>query len=124
MDSYDDFVRENVARVSASDSDVKSAATSRLSLNLRDNGSMDIFLIADGESFSGRGNMTWANETKPVEAVGILQASQLSLNVTALGKEIYKFSLAREGSTVIGDYSEILPDGKIINGDAKGIWEI
>jgi hypothetical protein len=124
MSSYDEFVRENVARVSASASDVKSAATSRMSLNLRDNGSMDLLLFAAEGSLSGRGNITWADETKPVEAVGMLQASQLYLNVTALGGDIYKFSLASEGSTVIGDYSKILPDGKRINETAKGKWVI
>ena len=123
MDSYDEFVRENVAGSYSSASDVKSAAASRLRLNLRDNGSMDILLSAAKGVFSGWGNMTWASETRPVEAVGMLQGNKLSLNVTALGGEIYKLSLASEGSTVMGDYSEILPDGKRIDGIAEGRWE-
>jgi len=62
--------------------------------------------------------------TKPVEAEGKLQANKLSLDVTALGGEVYKFSLAAEGSTVLGDYSLTTPDGERRNATAEGKWEI
>jgi hypothetical protein len=124
MDSYDEFIRENAPGSSVAIADVKTAATSRIHLNLKDNDSIYLQLIQADGSISGRGNLTQSKETWPVEAVGMLQENRLSLDVTASGGELYKFSLAREGSAVIGDYSEILPDGRRINGTAEGKWDI
>jgi hypothetical protein len=50
--------------------------------------------------------------------------NKLSLDVTASGGELYKFNLASEGSTVMGDFSEALPNGASLTGLAKGKWEI
>jgi len=50
--------------------------------------------------------------------------NKLSLDVTASGGELYKFNLASEGSTVMGDFSESLPNGESLTGLAKGKWEI
>jgi len=124
MDSYDEFIRENAPVSSVAIADVKRTATSRIHLNLKDNDSIYLQLIQADGSISGRGNLTQSKETWPVEAVGMLQENRLSLDVTASGGELYKFSLAREGSAVIGDYSEILPDGRRINGTAEGKWNI
>lgn len=124
MDSYDEFVRENVPAGVAAVPDVKSAATSRLRLNLKDNSRIYLLLSQAEGSISGEGNVTQGNVTEPVEAVGMLQANKLSLDVTASGGEFYKFSLAAEGRTVLGDYSLAMPDGKRINGTADGKWEI
>jgi len=124
MDSYDEFVRENVPAGVGAVPDVKSAATSRLRLNLKDNSRIYLLLsLAEGR-ISGQGNVTQGNVTEPVEAVGMLQANKLSLDVTASGGVSYEFSLAAEGSTVLGDYSLAMPDGKRINGTADGKWEI
>jgi hypothetical protein len=123
MDSYDEFVRENVPAAAAV-SDVKTAATSRLSLNLRDNNRIYLLLSQADGRISGKGNVTRGNVTGPVQAVGVLQANKLSLDVTAPGKESYKFSLSAEGSSVLGDYSLALPDGERLNGTAEGKWEI
>ena len=68
--------------------------------------------------------MTAINGTEPVLAVGKLNGNKLSLDVTASGGELYKFNLAREGSTVMGDFSEALPNGASLTGLAKGKWEI
>jgi hypothetical protein len=123
MDSYDEFARENVPAAAAIP-DVRSSATSRLSLFLSDNGSIYLLLSQAGGKFSGLGNATEGNVTGPAQAVGMLQANKLSLDVTAPGKEVYKFSLATEGSTVMGDYSLALPDGERLNGTTQGKWEI
>jgi hypothetical protein len=56
--------------------------------------------------------------------VGMLQANKLSLDVTAFRGEVYKFSLATEGNTVLGDYSLTMPDGERLNETAEGKWEI
>jgi len=124
MDSYDEFVRENAPVSSVAIADVKTAATSRIHLNLKDYGSIYLQLSQAEGRLSGRGNLTQSKETWPVEAVGMLQENRLSLDVTASGGELYKFSLAAGGSTVLGDYSETMPNGKRINGTAEGKWEI
>jgi hypothetical protein len=100
MDSYDQFARENAPAGLAATADVKTAATSRLRLNLDDNSSISLLLsLADG-SYLGRGNMT------------------------ASGGQLYRFGLAAEGSSVLGEYSKSGPDGKRLTGTAAGRWEI
>ena len=54
----------------------------------------------------------------------MLQANKLSLDVTASDGEFYKFSLALEGSTVLGNYSLAMPDGEKRTGIVDGKWEI
>lgn len=124
MDSYDEFVRENAPASTVAVHDVKTTETSRLSLNLKDNSSIYLLLSqAEGRIF-GQGNVTQGNVTGPVEAVGMLQADKMSLDVTAPGGEFYKFSLATEGKTVLGDYSLAMPNGEKLTGTTEGKWEI
>ena len=122
MDSYDEFVRENTPTPAVPD--VKRAPASRLNLNLKNNSSISLLLSHRDGIFSGQGNMTSSNETLPVEAVGSLQADMLSLDVTASGGALYKFSLASEGSSVLGDCRGKTPDGKMLTGVAEGKWEV
>ena len=130
MEGYDEFARENVptSSIAVPNSvvvpDVKASAESRLSLDLKDKSNIDLALSKTREGMSGRGNMTEINGTEPVVAVGTLQGNKLSLDVTASGGELYKFNLASEGSTVMGDFSESLPNGVSLTGLAKGKWEI
>ena len=124
MDGYDEFVRENAPTSAVAAPDVKKAATSRIRLNLLDNSRIYLLITQAEGSIRGQGNVTRENVTAPVEAVGMLQANKLSLDVTAFGGEAYKFSLATEGSTVLGDYSLAMPDGERLNGTAEGKWEI
>ena len=124
MDDYDEFVSENVPARVVAVPDVKKAGTSRIRLNLLDNRRIYLLLTQAEGSISGQGNVTQGNVTGPVEAVGMLQANKLSLDVTASGGEVYKFSLATEGSTVLGDYSLAMPDGERLNGTTEGKWEI
>lgn len=124
MDSYDEFVRENVPAGLAAVPDVRTAATSQLRLNLNDSSRIYLILSQAEGSISGQGNVTQGNDTGPIKAVGKFQANKLSLDVTASGGEFYKFSLATEGSTVLGEYRLAIPDGKRINGTADGKWEI
>lgn len=130
MDGYDEFARENVptSSIAVPNSvgvpNVKAAAESRLSLDLKDKSNIVLALSKTREGISGRGNMTAINGTEPVLAVGRLMGNKLSLDVTASGGELYKFNLASEGSTVMGDFSEALPNGVSLTGLAKGKWEI
>jgi hypothetical protein len=124
MDSYDEFVREKATADVVAVPDVKTAAKSRLSLNLKDNGRIYLLLTQAEGRISGQGNATRGNVTEPAEAVGMLQANKLSLDVTAFRGEFYKFSLATEGSTVLGDYSLAMPDGERLNGTVDGKWVI
>jgi hypothetical protein len=130
MEGYDEFAQESVptSSIAVQSSvvvpDVKAAAESRLSLDLKDKSNIDLALSKTREGISGRGNMTLANGTEPVKAVGTLQGNKLSLDVTASGGELYKFNLASEGSTVMGDFSESLPNGASLTGLASGKWEI
>ena len=130
MEGYDEFAQESVptSSIAVQSSvvvpDVKAAAESRLSLDLKDKSNIDLALSKTREGISGRGNMTLANGTEPVKAVGTLQGNKLYLDVTASGGELYKFNLASEGSTVMGDFSEALPNGVSLTGLAKGKWEI
>jgi hypothetical protein len=130
MDGYDELARENVpaSSIDVQNSvvvpDVKAAAESRLILDLKDKSNIDLALSKTQGGISGRGNMTAVNGTEPVKAVGTIQGNKLSLDVTASGGELYKFDLANEGSTVMGDFSELLPNGESLTGLAKGKWEI
>ena len=130
MEGYDEFARENVptSSIAVPNSivvpDVKAVAEGRLSLDLKDRSNIDLALSKTREGISGRGNMTAINGTKPVKAVGALQGNKLSLDVTASGGELYKFNLASEDSTVMGDFSKSLPNGENLTGLAKGKWEI
>jgi hypothetical protein len=124
MDSYDEFARETVPTNVVAVPDVKKAATSQISLNLLDNSRINLLLTQTEGRIFGQGNVTRGNVTRPVEAEGKLQANKLSLDVTAIGGEVYKFSLAAEGSTVLGDYNMASPDGERRNGTAEGKWEI
>jgi hypothetical protein len=130
MEGYDEFARENVPTSSIAAAgitvipDVKMAAQSRLNLDLKDKSSIYLVLSKTQEGFSGDGSMTAANGTETVKAMGTLNGNKLSLDVTASGGELYKFNLASEGSTVMGDFSEALPNGASLTGLAKGKWEI
>lgn len=125
MDSYDEFLRDNAPSASlVVHPDVKMAAQSRMSLNLNDTTHMDLILSSVSGGFSGRGNKTQANETEKVEAVGSLQGNRLSLNVSAKSGVVYRFMLAKEGSIVLGDYSQTKPDGEELSGVADGKWDI
>jgi hypothetical protein len=124
MDDYNEFVRETVPANVVAVPDVKKAATSRISLNLLNNSHINLFLTQTEGRILGQGNVTQGNVTGLLEAVGMLQANKLSLDVTAFGGAVYKFSLATEGSTVLGDYSLAMPNGERRNGTAEGKWEI
>ncbi|MFZ2471471.1 MAG: hypothetical protein WAW52_05950 [Methanothrix sp.] len=124
LDSYDEVVRDSVPPSIVAVPDVKKAASSRMQLNLLDNSSIYLLLTQTDGSISGQGNETQGNVTEPVEVVGMLQANKLSLDVTAFGGKVYKFNLAAEGSTVLGDYSLAMIDGERRNGTAEGKWEI
>ena len=124
MDSYDEFVRENVPAKSIAVPDAKTAATSQLRLNLLDNSRIYLLISQAEGRISGQGNVTQGNVTGPVKAVGMLQANKLSLDVTAPGGEVYKFGLAAEGTTVLGDYSLAMPDGERLTGTVDGKWVI
>ena len=89
MDGYDEFLRENVpassvaARGIAVIPDAKTAAQSRLNLDLKDKGSVYLVLSKTQEGIFGDGSMTAANGTEAVKAVGTLVGYKLSLDVTA-----------------------------------------
>ena len=123
MNSYDQFLSEESPVSVAAVPDAKEAATSRIRLNLSNNSSIYLLLTMAEGSILGKGNVTTGNVTGPAEAVGRLIANRLSLDVTALGGEVYKISLAAEGSTVLGDYSLAMPDGERLNATAEGKWE-
>ncbi|MCX6668218.1 MAG: hypothetical protein NTV25_00200 [Methanothrix sp.] len=123
MDSYDEFVRNNIQKSSVDLPAAKAAAQSRLGLDLGDQSHIDLILSQAGGELSGLGNMTWANQTEQVKATGSLRGNKLSLEVATLSNMIYKFDLAKKGSAVLGDYSQIDPEGRKLRGIADGRWE-
>ncbi len=122
MNSYDQFLSEEYPVPIATVADVKEAASSQIHLNLANNSSIDLLLTMAEGSLLGKGNVTSGNVTQPAEAVGQLLGNKLSLDITALSGEIYKFSLAAEGSSILGDYSLTMPDGERQNATAEGKW--
>ena len=128
MDGYDEFARENVptSSIAISNSvvvpDVKNAAQSRLNLDLKDKSSIYLVLSKTQKGIIGDGSMTATNGTETVKAVGTLLGNELSLDVTTGSGKLYKFNLASEGSSVMGDFSEALPDGETYTGLATGKW--
>jgi hypothetical protein len=125
MDSYDEFLREDVPATGLSGlPDMRKAARSQIILNLDDNSHMDISLAARNDGFFGQGNMTQANETDLVEATGTLKRNRLLLDVASRSGAFCRLDMAKEGSTVLGDYNLTLPNGKNIKGTAAGKWVI
>jgi hypothetical protein len=124
MNSYDQFLSEEYPVPVATAADVKEAATSQIHLNLSNNSSIYLLLTMAKGSLLGKGNVTSGNVTWPAEAVGQLLGNRLSLDVTALSGEIYKMSLAAEGSSLLGDYSLTTPDGERQNATVEGKWEM
>lgn len=122
MNGYDEFVRDNVPASSVVVPNVQTAAQSRMNLNLNDKSSIYLVLSKTQGNISGEGSMKGINGTETANAVGTLQGNTLSLDVTTSSGELYKFNLASEGSTVIGDFSETLPNGERLKGLAEGKW--
>jgi hypothetical protein len=122
MGGYDEFARDNVPMSSIAIPDVKMAPMSRISLNLRDKRSIYLILSMIQGNISGEGSVMGFNGTETADVAGTLQGNTLSINLTTGGGELYKFNLASEGSTVIGDFIETLPNGEIFNGLAEGKW--
>jgi len=122
MDGYDEFIRDNVQSSSVAVPNVQTASHSRLTLNLNDKSRIYLILSKNQGNISGEGSMTGVNGTQTAGAVGTLQGNTLSRDVTASGGEHYKFKLAREGSTEMGDFNAILSNGERLNGLAEGKW--
>ncbi len=126
MDSYDEFARsyspQSSVRTSLQTTAVETAAESKLSLDLSDKSHVDLTLKNVGGEYSGNGIITRVNGTEQAKATGILSGQKLSLDLVALSGASYKFNLAREGNTILGDYSENGPLGKNLTGIANGKW--
>ena len=124
MDNYDEFTRTNVPQSSVDTNPVETAAQSKLTLDLQDKSHIEITLHKESGDLTGQGNMTEENRTEPVEATAILQGSKLAMDMKTGAGILYRFDLAKEGSTVLGDYRRIDPDGKNLSGIADGRWVI
>jgi hypothetical protein len=124
MDSYDEFVRDNIQKSSVDLSWAKTEAKGRMSLDLSDQSHIDLILSQADGKLLGLGNMTRANRTEQVKATGSLQGNKLSLEIITLKKVLYRLGLAKEGSAVLGDYSQIDPEGRKLRGIVDGRWEI
>jgi len=126
MDSYDEFMRNNAPQSSVRTFDQTSTAEtapeSELSLDLADHSHVDLMLKNDQGAYSGQGNMTHINETEQVKATGKLMGQKLSLNLVTSSGASFLFNLAKEGSTVLGDYREEKPLGENLTGIANGKW--
>jgi len=125
MDSYDEFLRDNVAQSTVSvgtTSGAIIAQASIMSLNLSGIGRIDLRLSENETQIEGAGNLTQANETSTIEAAGRLMNNTINLNVTDSRGNAYSFGLVAEGSTVLGDYSLTKPNGSKTNGTAEGTW--
>ena len=77
MDSFDEFVRENVRKTSVNLPAPSTAAQGRLSLDLGDLSHIDLVLSQADEELSGLGNITLDNRTEQVKATGSLQGNNL-----------------------------------------------
>lgn len=123
MNDYDQFLSDDYPSQDGAVSDVKEANASRIYLNLSDNSSIFLLIAQDDGRVTGKGNITSGSVTGPVDAVGQIKAGKLSLEIAAPGGEIYKFDLAAEGSTILGDCRLAMPDGRLLNEIAEGRWE-
>jgi hypothetical protein len=128
MDSYDEFARsytpQSSIQTSLQTTAVETAEVSKLSLDLADSSHVDIALKNVQGEYSGDGSITRADGAEQVTATGKLAGQKLSLNLVTLSGASYKFNLAREGSTVLGDYNEADSLGKNLTGIANGKWTL
>lgn len=127
MDSYDEFVRDNAAvdtsvRPPIQATPAETAEESRLSLDLADSSHVDLAMKKIRGEYSGEGNIIQANGTEQVSASASLTGQKLSLRLVTLSGATFRFNLAKEGSTVLGDYSEKRPKGENLTGIANGKW--
>ena len=123
MNGYDQFPSDDYPSQPGAVSDAKEANSSRIYLNLSDNSSISLLLARDDGRVTGKGNITSASITSPVQAVGQIMVGKLSLEITAQGGEVYRVDLAAEGNTVLGDCRLKMPDGRLLNVTAEGRWE-
>jgi hypothetical protein len=123
MDSYEQFLRDDVAESSVTALQTANAVSdskNRLELNLSDSSHIDLHLSGAKDSLTGTGNLTGTSATVPVEALGQLLEKALTLNVTDIDGDIYRFNLEREDNSVSGYFSLIKPDKTHRNGTAEG----
>ncbi|VVB69949.1 Uncharacterised protein [uncultured archaeon] len=124
MDRYDVPVQEYVPASPANKvPDVQTAEKSRMNLDLKDESHIDLILTRTTEGYTGQGNITWENESERAVAMASLYGSKLSIDMTSSRGALYRLNLAREGSTILGDYSKTSPDGQNLTGIAEGKWE-
>ncbi|RQW77264.1 MAG: hypothetical protein EHM14_14770 [Methanothrix sp.] len=128
MDSYDEFARsytpQSSVQTSLQTTAVETAEVSKLSLDLADSSHVDLALKNVQGEYSGDGSIIRANGTEQVKATGKLTGQKLSINLVTLSGATYNFDLAREGSTVLGDYKEADSLGKNLTGIANGKWTL
>lgn len=93
-----------------------------MSLDLADQSHIDLMLKKGEGEYSGQGNITRINGTEQAKATGKFAGQKLSLNLVTSSGASFLFNLAKEGSTVLGDYSEEKPLGENLTGIANGKW--
>lgn len=122
MQGHDEFLKQSLVSSSLSVQNSPGGAKSRMSLNLNDTRSVYLILTRTGANLTGEGSMKGFNGTETLLAVGSVNGNAVSLNINASSGKRFEFSLAAEGNSVAGEFSETLADGRIVQGEATGRW--
>lgn len=126
MDSYDEFTGNSAPQGSVQSyvqtPTPETAQESELSLDLADQSHVDLMMEKGDGEYSGQGNITRINGTEQAKATGKFTGQKLSLNLVTSSGASFLFNLAKEGSTVLGDYCEEKPQGENLTGIANGKW--
>lgn len=122
MQGHNEFLKQSLVSSSLSVQNLPGGSKSRMSLNLNDTRSVYLILNRTGANLTGEGSMKGFNGTETLLAVGSVNGNAVSLNINSSRGGMLELSLAAEGSSVAGNFSETLADGRIVQGEARGRW--
>lgn len=115
MESPDDFIRASTTEVQKPRN-----LQSSLSLDLNDGRHIELALFQAGDYLFGRGNITTEQGTEQAGAFGSREELGQDIELVSIAGALYRFNLTADGNMLEGNYTEILPDQKIIQGTAQG----
>lgn len=135
MTSFDEFSQASYLANRAEESvlddidrEKKSGAKesiNNMSLDLDDGSHLDLVLFPAGKDLFGRGDMALGNASEYLGAVGTKEGNRLILELVSLSEEpyLYRFDLQEDGGAFLGEYVKIAPEGKAIQGIARGVLD-
>lgn len=124
MESPDEFIRASTTSETSGTSTAEVQRQrnlpSSLFLDLNDGRHIELALFQAEDDLYGRGNITTVQEAQQAGASISRSMNDLNINLVSVAGALYRFNLTADGSRLEGNYTEILPDQKIMQGTVQG----